>query len=90
MLNRLSQARQSLRGKKVQEMINLEENDAQLANAAKFIGKIQVDDTFLINMALANVKGWKDLWKEIKKIDTDKNGLIEINDFELMMRDYFP
>jgi Ca2+-binding EF-hand superfamily protein len=63
MLNRLQQARHSLRGKKVQDMIILEENEAHLALAMKFKDKIQVDENFLVNMALANVKNWKDIWK---------------------------
>jgi hypothetical protein len=41
-------------------------------------------------MALANIKGWKDLWTDVRKIDIDKNGLMDINDLETLMKDYFP
>ena len=41
-------------------------------------------------MALANIKGWKDLWTDVRKIDIDKNGLMDINDLESLMKDYFP
>ena len=71
-------------------MMSLEENESHQAEAAKFKGLIQVDENFLINMAIANVKGWKDIWQEIRKIDIDKNGIMDINDFCNLMRDYFP
>ena len=90
MLNRLDRARKQMRVKKIQDILSLEENEAHVADAARFKGLIHADDKFLMNMALANVKGWKDIWREIRKIDLDKNGLIEINDLESMMRDYFP
>jgi hypothetical protein len=71
MLNRLDQARKSSRSRKVQEMINLEENNAHMLEAAKLKGLIQVDENFLVNMAIANVKGWKDFWSVVKKTDVD-------------------
>lgn len=41
-------------------------------------------------MAIANVKGWKDLWTDVRKIDIDKNGMMEINEIGNLMKDYFP
>lgn len=90
MLTRLQSARKSLRSKKMQDMVDHEENEAHQAEASKFKGLIQVDENFLINMAIANVKGWKDLWYDVKKIDIDKNGLMDINDLGHLMKDYFP
>ena len=33
-------------------------------------------------MALANMKGWKDLWRDVYKIDSDKNGMMELHEME--------
>ena len=74
----------------MQDIVDFEENEAHQAEAAKFKGLIQVDENFLINMAIANVKGWKDLWFDVKKIDIDKNGMMDITDLENLMKDYFP
>jgi hypothetical protein len=71
-------------------MIYLEENEAHLADAAKFKGLIQVDENFLVNMAISHIKGWKDFWTEVNKIDVDKNGMMEINEIEILLKDYFP
>lgn len=53
-------------------------------------GLIPVDTNFLVSMALTNIKSWSEIWREVKKIDRDRNGLISLLEIETLFRDYFP
>jgi hypothetical protein len=47
-------------------MIELEENEALLAEYAKTKGLIQVDKQFLVNVAMTNLKNWTDVWRNVR------------------------
>ena len=41
-------------------------------------------------MAMTNLKSWSEVWKQVRKIDYDYNGLIASTDLEVLLRDMFP
>ena len=71
-------------------MLSLEEDDALMADLSMNKGLIPVDHQFLVAMALTNLKNWSEIWREVKQIDYDKNGLISLLEIEALFRDYFP
>lgn len=71
-------------------MLSLEEDDALMADLSMNKGLIPVDHQFLVAMALTNLKNWSEIWREVKHIDYDKNGLISFLEIEALFRDYFP
>ena len=39
---------------------------------------------------MSNLNGWSSVWREVKKLDVDRNGFLEMGDLEQVFRDYFP
>ena len=90
MLNRLQNARKQTKGKKIQDLITAEFDQEFMEDLAKNKGLIPVDTKFLVSMALTNIKSWSEIWREVKTIDCDRNGLISLIEIETLFRDYFP
>ena len=72
-------------------MIELEENEALLAEYAKTKGLIQVDKQFLVNVAMTNLKNWTDVWRNVRQqYDFDKNGFVAVDELSELFYQYFP
>ena len=41
-------------------------------------------------MALTNLLAWSSIWKNVRKTDSDSNGMIEVQEFSALFKDYFP
>ena len=39
---------------------------------------------------MSKLNGWSSVWREVKKLDVDRNGFLEMADLEQVFRDYFP
>lgn len=89
-LQRLQNAKKQSRGKKIQDLISAEQDKEFMEDLVKNKGLIPVDTKFLVSMALSHIKNWSEIWREVKKIDCDKNGLISLLELETLFRDYFP
>lgn len=52
---------------------------------------IQIDEEFLINMVMTNLKNWKDLFRNIRQdFDFDKNGFLSKEEMQEMFETYYP
>ena len=48
---------------------------------------LQIDEPFMVNIVMTNLKGWKDLWRTIRQVyDSDKNGFVGKEELDEMMR----
>lgn len=41
-------------------------------------------------MALNDTLAWSEVWRNVKKLDIDNNGFIEQQDFENLIKDFYP
>ena len=90
-INNLDEARSEKNGKKIQDLIDLEENEALLAEHVKNKGLIQVDREFLVTVAMTNLKNWTDIWRNVRQqYDFDKNGFVSVDELTELFYQYFP
>jgi hypothetical protein len=83
-------ARKQTRMKKINELISMEEEEEQAAEDIKLKGLQQVDDNYVIKIALMKKAQWGGIWKSIKKIDKDSNGYVTAEELEEIFREWFP
>lgn len=70
-------------------MMNMEENQEAVRELERDRGKKQADITYLVNMALKNIKSWSDIWREVRMRDVDCNGVISKVELTDLINDYF-
>mmetsp|Transcript_10657 Transcript_10657/g.10768 ORF Transcript_10657/g.10768 Transcript_10657/m.10768 type:complete len:113 (-) Transcript_10657:1270-1608(-) len=58
--------RTSNKAKKINDIIKMEEDEEELVNNKKTKGMTQVDEDFVIRMALKKKGNWGGIWKSIK------------------------
>ena len=66
MLNRLEAARNMVNQRKIQQLIDMEEDEALMAEMIKNKGLIQIDHDHLVSIAMTNLKNCKDVWRTIR------------------------
>ena len=49
-----------------------------------------MDASFLSSLIQKNANGWIRIWKQVKTLDIDKNGFLQIDELETCFRDFFP
>ena len=89
-LSKIDKLRNNTRSRKVQELISLDEGGAQTANRRKAQGLTPIGEDKLVETALTNLLGWSRIWREIRTLDIDRNGFIERQEFEQLLRDQYP
>ena len=68
MLNKLDAARLQINNRKIQQIVEMEEDDALMAEMQKLKGLIQIDQQFLVSMVMTNLKSWKDIWRNVRQV----------------------
>lgn len=89
-LQALLNARKVNKKQKVQDLINIEQEDEQNAEDFKNRGLEYVDENFIIKMALQKKDKWGGIWRTIKTIDKDSNGFVTPSELEEIFKEWFP
>jgi len=53
------------------------------------LGLQQVDAKFLAALAIKNSNNWNLVWKAVRQMDHDRNGFIELEELESVLRENF-
>lgn len=70
--------------------MNLEAEDEQIVEDEKLKGLHQVEEEYLLQIAVKKKSNWGGIWKSIKTIDKDSNGYVTIDELEEIFREQFP
>jgi len=89
-LSKMEKLRRNTRGRKIQELISLDEDGAFVTGQKKTQGGKPISEDLLVDIALTNLLGWSSIWREIRALDIDRNGLIEKEGLEQLLRDQYP
>lgn len=68
----------------------MEEEEEQAAEDIKLKGLTQVDEQFVLKIAITKKAQWGGIWKSIKTIDKDNNGYVTAEELEEIFREWFP
>ena len=56
----------------------------------KLKGLLQVDEDYILSIALKKKSNWGGIWRSIKTIDKDSNGYVTIDELEEIFKEQFP
>lgn len=89
-LSKMEKLRRNTRGRKIQELISLDEDGTLITELKKTQGRQPISEDLLVDIALTNLLGWSSIWREIRTLDIDRNGFIEKEGLEQLLRDQYP
>ena len=76
---------------KLKIILEMEKDIETQEDLAKSKGMLQVEEQFLVNIIMTNLKAWKDLWRTIRQVyDSDKNGFVGFDELDEMFRKFYP